>query len=90
MEKTIINILASAANVEAVRTKATENGISFNNTLLRIPLSPTGALPATAWFCSFAATPEIKTKILELQDLSEVSFGSAKAFLETKGLKYII
>ena len=90
MEKTIINILVSDVNVEAVRSKAKAEGISFNNTLLTIPLSPTGIAPVTHWFCSFAATEEMKTKILDLQNLSEISFGSAREFLATKGLKYII
>lgn len=90
MEKTIINILALDKDVETVRATAKANGISFGNTLLTLPLSATGTNPATHWFCSFAASQETIDKILALQTLSEISIGSARDFLASKGLKYII
>lgn len=79
-----INILTSEENVEQVR----ETWVTKN--ILKIPVSPTGELPATHWFCTMAGEPDKMMAIYERRNLSimELDLGP-KEFLEKWGMKII-
>ncbi len=84
-------VLATNENVEAVRASGLTNIPEFvGQKLLTIPVSATGELPATHWFCSFSVTKEFYERIVALQKLSEMELNDTKTFLEARGLKVIL
>lgn len=56
---------------------------------LKIPLSPTGALPATHWFCSIKVNEDTYQKMLAAQEHSIIEEAVPSEFLEKHGLKRI-
>lgn len=85
-----ICILATNENVEQVRERAKQiEKFAERADILKIPVSESGEAPATHWFCWFKPSEEVKEKIFELQDLSEVEISSPINFLEKKNLKRI-
>ena len=86
----IICILAKNEDVDAVRNTAKEAGLTFGEkTILNIPVSPTGELPATHWFCTFNASPETYKKIKEIQKLTDIDTEKTRNFLAERNLKII-
>lgn len=79
-----INILTEDSKVAQVRENMGQEKI------MRIPVSPTGELPATHWFCSMAGEESKMNAILAKQNLSimEANIGP-KEFLEKWNLKVI-
>ena len=59
-----INILTENSNVEQVR----ESWVNKN--VMKIPVSPTGELPATHWFCSMAGEESKMNDIYAKKNLS--------------------
>jgi len=82
-----ICILATNENAEAAREKAKQIEIFQCHNALKIPVSETGELPATHWFCTFRPEEDLKEKIMELQELTEIEMGKPKKFLESRNLK---
>ncbi len=60
-----------------------------NKTILSIPLSQSGALPATHWFCCLATTQDIAEKLLASADLTTMEISEPKEFLEKWNLQII-
>lgn len=86
----IICILATNENVEEVRAKGIEVLPQFSgHRLLGTPVSPTGLMPPTHWFCSFSVTPETFEKLMAVKNLSEMEESSSKSFLKERNLKQI-
>jgi hypothetical protein len=85
----IICILAPNDKVEVVRERAKQIPKFANHTALSVPVSATGDLPATHWFCTFSTDEELYAQIKALQEFSEVVEADPKAFLEGKKLKPI-
>lgn len=79
-----INILTEDSKVEQVREAW------VNKDIMKIPVSPTGEMPATHWFCTMAGEEEKMNGILAKQNLSimESNIGP-KEFLEKWNLKVI-
>lgn len=79
-----INILTENSNVEQVR----ESWVNKN--VMKIPVSPTGELPATHWFCSMAGEESKMNDIYAKKNLSimELEIGP-KEFLNKWNLKII-
>lgn len=84
-----ICILATNENVEAAREKAKQIEIFQCHDALKIPVSETGEFPATHWFCTFRPEEDLKEKIMELQELTEIEMGKPKKFLESRNLKLV-
>ncbi len=89
-----ISILVSDANVAAVRAAAISGLKNYpkliHANLLSIPVSPTGDLPVTHWFCNFEGSDGLLEKLLALQNLSEIAVADATDFLTQKNLKYVL
>lgn len=79
-----INILTEDSKVEQVRREI------GNPNILKIPVSQTGELPATHWFCTMAGEESKMNAIYEKRKLSimELDMGP-KEFLEKWNLKLI-
>lgn len=79
-----INILTEDSKVEQVREAW------VNKDIMKIPVSPTGEMPATHWFCTMAGEEAKMNAILAKQNLSimESNIGP-KEFLEKWNLKVI-
>lgn len=56
---------------------------------LKIPVSPTGQLPATHWFCSTKVNDETYQKMLAAQQHTIIEEAVPSEFLEKHGLKKI-
>lgn len=56
---------------------------------LSIPVSETGQLPATHWFCFINVTQEGYDKLLSIQEHSIIEEGSPKEFLSKWNLQII-
>lgn len=56
---------------------------------LSIPVSETGELPATHWFCFMNVTQEGYDQLLSIQEHSVIEEGSPKEFLSKWNLKII-
>ena len=79
-----INILTEDSKVEQVRDAW------VNKDVMKIPVSPTGELPATHWFCSMAGSEEKMNAIYAKKNLSIMELGiGPKEFLNKWGLKII-
>ncbi len=57
--------------------------------VLPIPLSESGELPATHWFCCIATTQEKAEELVKTAKLSIMEIAEPKAFLEKWNLKII-
>lgn len=57
---------------------------------LKIPLSPTGELPATHWFCSIKVDETTYQKMLAAQQHTIIEEAVPSEFLEKHGLKRIL
>lgn len=79
-----INILIEDSKVAQAR-----QNMGYDN-ILKIPVSTTGQMPATHWFCTMAGEEEKMNSILAKQNLSimESNIGP-KEFLEKWNLKVI-
>lgn len=86
-----ICILAPDEHVEAIRETARNNFPQFlGKSLLHIPVSPTGELPITHWFCNFKISQEMYEKLINLRNLSEMEiYDFPHKFLDSKGLKIV-
>lgn len=60
-----------------------------NKNLLTIPLSESGSLPATHWFCCLATTQEIADKYLATAVNTIMEISEPKEFLEKWNLQII-
>lgn len=56
---------------------------------LSIPVSETGQLPATHWFCFINVTQESYEKLLSIQEHSIIEEGNPKEFLSKWNLEII-
>ena len=82
-------ILATNENVEAVRARAAENMPTMTQ-ILNFPVSSTGELPATHWFCNFKVSEAMYENLMSLKNLSEMEIhDNSKKFLEERNLKFI-
>jgi hypothetical protein len=63
--------------------------ISEGSAHLRIPLSESGNLPATYWFCFMNTTEDGYSKLLTVQEHSIIEENNPKEFLEKWNLKII-
>lgn len=85
-----ICILTTNENLAAVTAKAYEHLPQFaGQKILNYPLSASGNGPATHWGCQLEATPELREKLLNLKDLSEMEVMNFKPFIESKNLKIV-
>ena len=57
--------------------------------ILTIPLSESGVLPTTHWFCCIATTEEKCNKMVERKNLTTIEISEPKEFLEKWNLKII-
>lgn len=64
-------------------------GLNSQTLHLRIPVSATGNLPVTHWFCFLNASEETYAKIMEIREYSTVEESGPKEFLEKWNLKII-
>lgn len=77
-------ILCEDSKVDIVRERA-KVFTSFNT--LTIPVSPTGQLPATHWFCCMNLSDETHLKLVALQQDSIIEKSDPSSFLKANGLK---
>ena len=71
-------------------TEARERAKSFLHVdVLKIPVSKSGELPATHWFCHLQTTEEGYAKFLEMQQYTIIEEGGPKEFLSKRNLKII-
>jgi hypothetical protein len=83
-------ILATDENVETVRATAKNNVPQLADLpVLTIPVSATGEMPVTHWFCNFLVSEETYTKLQEIKVLSEMEVTSTNNFLKDRNLKII-
>ena len=85
-------ILCEDSVVSEVRKRSsyvlsTTNG--FDLIHMNIPLSPTGEMPPTHWFCFSNITPETYQKMLNNQKYSIIEESPPKTFLDKYNLKKI-
>lgn len=59
-------------------------------THLKIPLSPSGELPATHWFCAINVNSDTYQKMLAAQEHTIIEEAVPSEFLEKHGLKKIV
>lgn len=79
-----INILTEDSKVDEVRKEMGDQNI------MRIPVSPTGELPATHWFCTMAGEDSKMNEIYAKKKLSVMEFNiGPKEFLKKWNLKII-
>jgi hypothetical protein len=57
--------------------------------ILTIPLSESGTLPTTHWFCCIATTEEKANKMVERSNLTTIEISEPKEFLEKWNLQII-
>lgn len=82
-------IVAPNEHIDAIRQTAIENGVPEAG-LLAIPVSKTGELPATHWFCNYKVSQEMCEKLLALRTHSEMEITERwKDFLKSRELKII-
>ena len=96
----LVCMLAPVDSVDAIRLATIRQLPEFARAkpeeILRIPVSPSGAAPATHWFCAYSVTPEEKAKI-EASIVAEpvcevliVTYGiRPRAYLDQQGLQII-
>jgi len=100
-----LNILCTNENIDEVRTAVdavcpptdySKYGQLFNklnlptqSTNLSIPLSPSGILPATHWYCLLNVEQDVADKVTSFSDKLVVEATEPKAFLEAHGLRQI-
>jgi hypothetical protein len=85
-----ICISAKAEDVEAVRQSArTLSVFKEVKDILIIPLSPTGKLPITHYFCAFNYYEKIYNELMNIQKLSDVEIGSPRQFLKIRKLRVV-
>ncbi len=85
----IICILVDDEHVDAVREKASELIGTPKGAILTIPVSSTGELPATHWFCHFEVSQAMHDKLMAAREFSDMKVGNPKAFLKDRELKRI-
>lgn len=86
----LLCILAKDEDVEAVRATALSNCPEFQGQkLLTVPVSATGHLPATHWFCCFPVSKPFYEKLMSVKKLSEMELDSPQNFLKERNLKII-
>jgi hypothetical protein len=93
------NIVEVRAAVDAVCPPAnySKYGKLFQNlptqptqsTNLSIPLSPSGSLPATHWYCLLNVEQDVADKVKSFSDKLVVEEAEPKAFLESHSLRQI-
>ena len=81
-----VNILCPNSKVEESREIA--KGIT-KEIALKIPVSATGKMPATHWFCTLETDESGYNKIMELKKNSVIESGYPKQFLDKWGLQII-
>ena len=79
-----ICILCEDSLLEEVRLVSESNGIGYK--VLHIPVSLSGELPATHWFCCLTTN---SSKILSLKKLTIMEESGPKKFLEKHNLRVI-
>jgi hypothetical protein len=82
-----MTIVCEDRHVDEVRQKSQSLIRSKNN--MRIPLSPTGNLPATHWMCVLYVDEEGRDKLESLKKHSIIAKASPKFLLSDMGLKII-
>ncbi len=82
-----ISIVCPDEHIDKVREKA--KILISSHVSLTTPLSETGKLPATHWFCTCFFTNEGFQKLTELKKYSSIYMGSPKRVLEEINLKII-
>lgn len=81
-----ISILCEDSDINQVRQVASDNNIGSG--VLKIPLSKSGKLPATHWYCCLTTNhPE---NILSLKNLTIMEELGPKSFLQKHNLKIVI
>lgn len=81
-----ICILCSEEQLSGVKEKA-RNVFSFD--VMKVPVSSSGNMPATHWFCFSNMTEELYSKLLSIKENSTMEESSPKEFLEKWNLKII-
>ena len=76
-------ILCEDAKLAEVRKKMD------NDTILTIPVSQSGNLPATYWFCCIATTQDIADKLVAQADITTIEISEPKPFLTKWNLQII-
>ena len=76
-------ILCEDSNLQKVK----EN--MKNQNILTIPLSATGILPATYWFCCIATTEDKANKLVASANLTTIEISEPNVFLDKWKLKII-
>lgn len=98
-----LNILCTDENIVEVRaavdtvcppTDYSKYGKLFANlptqsTNLSIPLSPSGSLPATHWYCLLNVDETVAAQVTSFSDKLIVEANEPKKFLEAHGLRQI-
>ena len=98
-----LNILCTDENIVEVRAAVdavcppndySKYGKLFANlptqsTNLSVPLSPSGSLPATHWYCLLNVEQDVADKVKSFSDKLVVDEAEPKAFLEAQGLRQI-
>lgn len=79
-------ILSQDSDVEKCRVAA--KAITEADTF-KVPVSHTGQLPATHWFCVLESTDVGYQKLLDLQKVSVIEVSGPKSFLAKWNLKAI-
>jgi hypothetical protein len=78
-----ICILCEDSKLTAVREKMNSSNI------LNTPLSESGNLPATYWFCCIATTQDVADKMLAQAELTTMEISEPKPFLTKWNLQII-
>lgn len=83
-------ILVTNDNVEIARQRGDELIPSLNGQkLLNIPVSATGELPVTHWFCQFLVSEQMRDHLLSIKTVTEMEIADPIKFLNERNLKII-
>jgi hypothetical protein len=82
-----MTIVCEDRHVEEVRESS--QALIQSKANMRIPLSPTGNLPATHWMCVLYVTEEGRERLSSLRKHSIIAKASPKFVLSELGLKTI-
>lgn len=81
-----LSILCEDSVIKEARARAKS---FLNADVLNIPVSNTGKLPATHWFCHLQTTDEGYAKFMEMQLYTTIEESGPKDFLSKHKLKII-
>jgi len=84
-----MKVCISCEDSKKAEVKETAKSI-ISADILKIPVSESGELPATHWFCCLTCNDEMYAKLLAVQNHTTIEVSDPKEFLQKWNLKIIM